>query len=491
MNALNVYQDDRTKTAQEFYKELNSSDTKRRKVKRAKRDTGKMPIWVKGLVAVVGVAVIAGGAVVIKGLHDGGSSNQGATQEKFKIVSEVKSGDMTLSDFDKEWTDFGLKKGNRTVEYRYDPNNAEGTVLEYNDMTNDVLKDGRTLDEENSDIKKNRTVYANVIVASTKNVTFSEKWLKNCTNTRWAQSASVKKRIKASKDVYMQSYIPDGVSLKKGDDTQAYGTLSKIIYDKNTIDLDAIRKKYASDTAKADSEIKRQTAKINGMDTSKKKIQFIYHTGAYYTMSKANCKRYGTFEGKSISSVKFVYSKNPKDHKTGNRARLRTLSSDKYSSEYVSFRYGRGTIVKVLSKSLKNKKGYDGRNDDSENGDGKLFATVRSHVSINSSLTVARLKRYASNAGASLGTKYPDNYIVKKVWVNGKSNVTEFKQGDRLKISAEPKPTPKPVVTRKPETVTKPSGGSRGSTPKKSDSDGSSKNGQTGSDKSRPTINNY
>lgn len=111
---------------------------------------------------------------------------------------------------------------------------------------------------------------------------------------------------------------------------------------------------------------------------------------------------------------------------------------------------------------------YDGRNDDSESGDGKLFATVRNHVSINSSLTVAKLKRYASNAGASLGTKYPDNYIVKKVWVNGKSNVTEFKQGDRLKISAEPKPTPKPVVTRKPQTATKPSGNSGSdSTPKK------------------------
>ena len=173
-----------------------------------------------------------------------------------------------------------------------------------------------------------------------------------------------------------------------------------------------------------------------------------------------------------------------RDHKTGNRARLRTLSSDKYSSEYVSFRYGRGTIVKVLSKSLKNKKGYDGRNDDSENGDGKLFATVRSHVSINSSLTVARLKRYASNAGASLGTKYPDNYIVKKVWVNGKSNVTEFKQGDRLKISAEPKPTPKPVVTKRPETVTKPSGnsGSSNSTPKKPSGGSSKKKGDSYND---------
>ena len=87
-----------------------------------------------------------------------------------------------------------------------------------------------------------------------------------------------------------------------------------------------------------------------------------------------------------------------------------------------------------------------------------------------------------SNAGASLGTKYPDNYIVKKVWVNGKSNVTEFKQGDRLKISAEPKPTPKPVVTRKPPTATKPSGNSGSdSTPKKSDiSSGDSSNKNNG-----------
>lgn len=188
----------------------------------------------------------------------------------------------------------------------------------------------------------------------------------------------------------------------------------------------------------------------------------------------------------SLSTAKIL-----KTIKQATGPRLRTLSSDKYSSAYISFRYGRGTIVKVLSKSLKNKKGYDGRNDDSENGDGKLFATVRSHVSINSLLTVARLKRYVSNAGASLGTKYPDNYIVKKVWVNGKSNVTEFKQGDRLKISAEPKPTPKPVVTRKPQTATKPSGNSSGSTSKKSDSDGSSKKHQTDSDKPRPTINNY
>lgn len=65
-----------------FTKSLILLNTKRRKVKRAKRDTGKMPIWVKGLVAVVGVAVIAGGAFVIKGLHDGGSSNQGATPGK-------------------------------------------------------------------------------------------------------------------------------------------------------------------------------------------------------------------------------------------------------------------------------------------------------------------------------------------------------------------------------------------------------------------------
>lgn len=469
MNALNVYQGERTASAEAFYRELSSGETKRRKVKQAKRDTGKVPVWIKGLVAVGAIAIVAGGAFVVKGLQNKGGNNQGATQKKFNIVSEVKNNELKLEDFDKEWTDFGFKEKNRTIEYRYEPNVAENTVLEYEDRTNDVLKDGRIYSEVEEEIKNSDSVYANIIVASTKNISFSDKWLKNCTAGRWAGNKNVSRRLKSAKAVYRQSYIPDGVTLKKGDASEAYGTLSKIVYSGGTIDIDSIRSK-TSDSEQADKEIKKETDKLNGMNISDSNIQFVYHTGAYYTMSEKACRSYSSFTGKNISDIRFVYSRNIKDHKSGNKSKMRALSSEKYSSDYISFRYKNGTIVNVLSKGLKNGSGYDGRDDDSENGDGKLFSTVRRYVPLNRSLTVGKLKRYAVNAGASLKTQYSDDYIVKSVAINGKNNVTEFKSGDRLTITAEPKPTPRPTPepTKRAAVRRDNSNSTEGTTPKKS-----------------------
>ena len=65
MNALNVYQDERTPSAEAFLKELNSDNVKRIKVKQRKNKTGKFPLWAKGLVAVLACAVATGGAYVI------------------------------------------------------------------------------------------------------------------------------------------------------------------------------------------------------------------------------------------------------------------------------------------------------------------------------------------------------------------------------------------------------------------------------------------
>ena len=298
-----------------------------------------------------------------------------------------------------------------------------------------------------AELKNTNSVFANIIVASTKKISFSDKWLKNCTAGRWAGSDTVKSRFKSSKDIYRQSYIPDRVVLKKGNDTEAYGTLSKIVYNGGNIDIDAIRSR-ADNKEQADTEINKQTDKINGMDISNGKMQFIYHTGAYYTMSSKACQKYASFIGKDISDIKFVYSRSIKDHNRENKVKMRALSPDKYSSDCISFKYQKGTIVNVLSKGLKNGSGYDGRDDDSENGDGKLFDTVRGYVPKNNTLTVEKLKGYAESVGAVLRTQYSDDYIVKSVAVNGKSNVTEFKNGDKLTITAAPKPTPKP--TRKP-----------------------------------------
>lgn len=65
MNALNVFQRDRTPSAGVFLQELNSSQVKRKKVK-IKSDSGKFPLWAKGLVAGLLCAALAGGIFVYK-----------------------------------------------------------------------------------------------------------------------------------------------------------------------------------------------------------------------------------------------------------------------------------------------------------------------------------------------------------------------------------------------------------------------------------------
>lgn len=65
MNALNVYQKDRTPSAEVFYRELNSDEVKRIQVKKQKYETGRFPKWAKALVAGLLCAVVAGGVVVV------------------------------------------------------------------------------------------------------------------------------------------------------------------------------------------------------------------------------------------------------------------------------------------------------------------------------------------------------------------------------------------------------------------------------------------
>lgn len=66
MNALNVYQNDRTSSADVFLKELNSPTVKRVKVKKKRNETGKFPVWAKGLVACLLCTVVVGGAILFK-----------------------------------------------------------------------------------------------------------------------------------------------------------------------------------------------------------------------------------------------------------------------------------------------------------------------------------------------------------------------------------------------------------------------------------------
>ena len=66
MNALNIYQKDRTPSAEAFLRELNSAEVKRIQVKQKRRETGKFPVWAKVLVAGLLCVVVAGGVVVFR-----------------------------------------------------------------------------------------------------------------------------------------------------------------------------------------------------------------------------------------------------------------------------------------------------------------------------------------------------------------------------------------------------------------------------------------
>lgn len=64
MNALNVYQRDRTPSAQVFLDELNSGYVKRIRAKKQRYETGKFPGWAKGFVAGLLCLAAAGGGIV-------------------------------------------------------------------------------------------------------------------------------------------------------------------------------------------------------------------------------------------------------------------------------------------------------------------------------------------------------------------------------------------------------------------------------------------
>ena len=65
MNALNIYQAERTPSAEAFLKELNSGSVKRVKPKNKADKTGKFPLWAKGLAVCLIAAVAAGAGVLV------------------------------------------------------------------------------------------------------------------------------------------------------------------------------------------------------------------------------------------------------------------------------------------------------------------------------------------------------------------------------------------------------------------------------------------
>ena len=142
MNSLNVYKKDRTKSIQEFQKELKSSKVKRIIVK---RKGSTWMLWGKAIVAVLAVVLFAGAAFALKASRPG-------------KVTEIENENIvkmpTIDYYDEKTTpeelekDYGFKKNNIKIIYTYNQDAAD----QGNDDT-----------EKNNDVEKYKVISMNPI----------------------------------------------------------------------------------------------------------------------------------------------------------------------------------------------------------------------------------------------------------------------------------------------------------------------------------------
>lgn len=164
MNALNVYQSDRTPSAEAFLKELNSPSVKRVKVKTKRNETGKFSVWAKLLVACLLCIVVAGGAFLLKtGLRDMGG-NLGSEQT---LVLEDFSG-KTKEEAEKILKDHGYEITVKIIDTYNSDDTQNGKIYKQSvSPTNDLeseehdgleIKDGKVSGSLECYVYQNETI---------------------------------------------------------------------------------------------------------------------------------------------------------------------------------------------------------------------------------------------------------------------------------------------------------------------------------------------
>lgn len=141
MNALNVYQKERTPSAEIFLKELSSDNVKRIKVKQRKNKTGKFPVWAKALVAVLACVVIAGGGYVI---HRMSGQSPDALDSKVIVMQDFRNkskedAEAYIADLNKSHPGWDIRID--TQDFVFDLTKENGTICDQSIKPGTVLYD--------------------------------------------------------------------------------------------------------------------------------------------------------------------------------------------------------------------------------------------------------------------------------------------------------------------------------------------------------------
>lgn len=402
MNALNVYQKDRTPSAEVFMKELTSGNAKRIKVKKKKNDTGKIPIWVKGLVAVFTCVVIAGGVFVFMNRKKGD-----VTSENTKVATFQEPDDKTtIQSFLKTWKKNGLKEDALDVTYYYTADAKKDLITSFLDHTeNNKLAGGTKWNTITSAMKKDgysaKKPAAELEVESKEQCTFLSNWWSFCPSS---------------------DEIPYTLDDKEQDNSQPYGTVKSVSYQNKTYEP-------------KDRESLPNPLKV----ADKSSLTIKIYTGPFFYVDKV--KR-SDFLGKDYTAVPMKYSTDPAKAKA--QKGTAQERSKLIKERYYSFETNANTIVS-LSDSLKEGQIYDARKTP-----GAIFSIVDKRLALGST-TVGDLKALGVNVKDGKGNVPAKKEIIETVRkIESKSGQIDgcFKKGDTVIVNIKlptPKPTQAPV----------------------------------------------
>ncbi len=317
MNALNVYQRERTPSAEIFYQELNSPQVKRIQVKKQKYETGKFPTWAKYLVAGLLCAVMAGG--VILAIHWKGG---GKPDSRSKVILAEQITGMT----EEEATE-ALKEKSGTGEITFE---VSGILFDKNvENGSEILTQEPAAGSEITDGK------ITGIVRTNSKCTYQDIWDQKDNVDSLVKTFGIDKgKLAASEEA------------DAGDEKKTFKNLYEIIL---------------ADGTRLSQETLQKEKNMGILDLSR--IQSV----TYYVSPYLYKKKLGNYIGKNVNDISFTkYTE--KDGKKKAKGSGHPSSSPKY----YSFNEKPGYIVEQKIKP--------GKTYNSSQYEGELFVTVKEQI---------------------------------------------------------------------------------------------------------------
>ena len=417
MNALNVYQEERTPSAEVFLRELNSRTVKRIKVKKRKNKTGKFPVWAKCLVAGLFCVVAVGGVI----LYNRMSANK---------VGTVGTNSVALNDLN------GMKV-EEAEAYIAKLNSDNGWNIQLD--TENYIFD---LNPENDETICNQSVEASTVLSDPKTV---EK----------VDGLEMNSEEKVTGTIVCTRYSSEKLHYSEISKLNAYAMAKKLGID--TKDTNRFKKVEKNNTNYYDLvEIQTKDGIVSAKelkDPSNADIEITYDdneiTITYYASEFFYWESLDSFEEKNLAGLPayetYEMENETKRKKTGNKKKLQDTSLVDDSYYTFSSRYDEGDIVEQTQEAgteLDTSQGMD---------EALLYAigTKFTYGGQTGAQVKAKLDGWSSVNVRYSGSEDPSQEALDVAVQNSEGrNISYFRKGQPLTIIIRTKEKPVPKIEK-------------------------------------------